>query len=107
MRIPRPHVPRPRLSPPWRWRLRRAGSAEAEEGIARPRNGHDEDVRLLRRTRLRLVAVSGAVTLLILIVLGFAVYTATSNVFTNDSVSRLKGFADDQVAAYANWLTGA
>ncbi len=37
-------------------------------------NAHEEDMHLLRRTRLRLMLVSGAVTLLILVVLGVATY---------------------------------
>ena len=54
----------------------------------------EDDTRLLRRTRLRLMAVSGAVTLLLLLLLGFAVYTATANAYQNDSVTRLRAFAD-------------
>lgn len=80
MRIPRPHLTRPRLPRPWRWRVRRGTDAE---GAATPRNGHDEDVRLLRRTRLRLMAVSGLVTLLILVVLEGAIFAVVSRATTD------------------------
>ena len=42
------------------------------------RTGTEEDARLLRRTRLRLMAVSGMVTLLILVVLGVAAYAVVA-----------------------------
>ena len=64
---------RPGLPRPWRWRLRRGGPDE--DGSGPPRGvGAEEDARLLRRTRLRLMGVSALVTLLILVVLGAATY---------------------------------
>jgi signal transduction histidine kinase len=54
---------------------------------------HDEDARILRRTRVRLMLVSGLVTLVILGALGATVYTAVSNLIVSDSVSRLRDFA--------------
>ena len=65
----------PALPRPWRWRPRRADSAATS---AQLRGATEEDVRLLRRTRLRLMAVSGAVTLVILVVLGVALYEVVS-----------------------------
>ena len=70
MRIPRPKRPKP-----WRWRPRRSDPDEASSR----RNGHDEDVQLLRRTRLRLMGVSGVVMLVILVVLEGAVYNFVSD----------------------------
>ncbi|HEY5486223.1 MAG TPA: HAMP domain-containing sensor histidine kinase [Candidatus Limnocylindrales bacterium] len=61
----------------------------------------EDDARLLRRTRLRLMAVSGAVTLVLLLLLGFAVYTATANAYQNDSVTRLRDYADSQAQHFA------
>ena len=63
------------------------------------RNGSEEDAHILRRTRLRLMAWSSGITLLILLVMGAAIYTGVSNLVTNDSVSRLKDYADRQVGA--------
>jgi signal transduction histidine kinase len=59
---------------------------------------HEEDTRILRRTRLRLMAVSGLVTLVILGALGVTVYTAVSNLIVSDSVSKLQDFAQVNVA---------
>jgi signal transduction histidine kinase len=53
----------------------------------------NEDARLLRRTRLRLMAVSALVTLVILVVLEGTVYVAADRLFTNDSVGRLQSYA--------------
>src|ERR1035437_10040464 len=81
MRIPRPSL------------RRRRPNAE-EEASALARIAPEDDARLLRRTRLRLMAVSGAVTLVLLVLFGAAVYTATSNAYRGDSVTRLRAFAD-------------
>jgi signal transduction histidine kinase len=65
-----------------------------------------EDARILRGTRLRLMALSGVVTLFILVGLGATVYTAASSVFTNDSVSRLKSYADTEFNVFSRLVTG-
>jgi len=80
---------------PSRLHLRRARKTDAESA-ARPsgRNGSEEDARILRRTRLRLMAWSGGITLVILLVMGVAIYSAVSNLVSNDSVSRLEDFAN-------------
>jgi signal transduction histidine kinase len=79
MRIPRPS-------------LRRRARETDDQIVAR--SAPDDDTRLLRGTRLRLMAVSGAVTLILLVLFGAAVYTATSNAYRGDSVTRLRAFAD-------------
>jgi signal transduction histidine kinase len=63
VRIPRPT-----------WRPRRSGSVDAPDGSLYGRREIDDDARLLRRTRLRLMGVSGLVTLFILVVVGVATY---------------------------------
>src|ERR1035437_4182292 len=88
MRLPRVDVPRP-----WRWRPRRSG-VDAAAAASPTRKGDDEDLRLLRRTRLRLMVVSGLVTLLILVVLGALVYRNTADALANDSINRLASSAD-------------
>src|ERR1035437_7410180 len=93
---------RPSLPRPWRWRR---GGTDVATGAPRP-NGHDEDARLLRNTRLRLMAVSGLVTLLILLVLGGAVYATASNSFTNGSVDRLRDYATFNATWYSNYISG-
>ena len=65
-----------------------------EEAAVIVRSASDDDARLLRRTRLRLMGVSGAVTLVLLVLFAAAVYTATSNAYKGDSVNRLRAFAD-------------
>ena len=64
----------PVLPHPWRWRPRHSDAAAAGQ----LHGATDEDVRLLRRTRLRLMAVSGVVTLVILVALGVALYEVVS-----------------------------
>jgi signal transduction histidine kinase len=51
--------------------------------------GIDEDARLLRRTRLRLMAVSGLVTLVILVALGTAVYLLVSTTVETGAENQL------------------
>jgi len=81
---------RPSLPRPWRWRPNRSG----EDGASGPpRGATEEDLRLLRRTRLRLMAVSGIVTLLILIVLGGATYTTVANRVESASLAQLNNVA--------------
>jgi signal transduction histidine kinase len=87
MRIPRP-------------RLRRHG-AEDQEAIVVAPSTLDDDAHLLRRTRLRLMAVSGAVTLVLLVLFGAAVYVATANAYKNDSVTRLTDYANARAAQFA------
>src|SRR5664280_760429 len=84
MRLPRVGVPRP-----WRWRPGRPGQR---------RIGTEEDARLLRRTRLRLMAVSGVVTLVILVILESAVYWIVSD--------RVESTARDQLTAAATRQVG-
>jgi signal transduction histidine kinase len=57
----------------------------------------EDDARILRRTRLRLMAVSGLVTLFILVVLGGLVYSFTANVLASDSTNRLSHVAAEEV----------
>lgn len=95
----------PRLRAPWR-RSPRTGS-EFEERTSPGRPDAEDDSKILRRTRLRLMAVSGLVTLVILVALGVTAYTTVSRVFVDDSVSRLKGYADINVDLYGIYLTGA
>lgn len=68
---------------PSRLHLRRARKNDAELA-ARPsgRNGSEEDARILRRTRLWLLAWSGGITLLILLVLGASLYLVVSRYVT-------------------------
>ena len=60
-------------------------------------NGGDAggDTALLRRTRLRLIAWSGGLTLLILLVLGTSVYTAVARELANRGTSVLEQRAQD------------
>ncbi len=76
---------------PSRLHLRRARKADAES--AAPPTGHhngpEEDARILRRTRLRLLAWSGGITLLILIVLGASLYLVVSRYVTSAGEQRV------------------
>ena len=84
---------RPALPRPWQWWPRRSGLDV--DALAPPiRTGTEEDLRLIRQTRLRLMAVSGLVTLLILFVLGALIYHNTADALVNDSVNRLASSAD-------------
>ena len=82
----------PRLPKLWRWRLRRS-SPDGMDIPEQRRTGTEEDLRLLRRTRLRLMVVSGLVTLLILVVLEAAVYAIV--------LDRIESGARDQLVAAA------
>src|ERR1035437_5008631 len=75
MRITRPRLPRRR--------------PKDEEAAVVARSASDDDARLLRSTRLRLMAVSGAVTLLLLVVLGTAVYVIVSTAVESGSRDQL------------------
>jgi signal transduction histidine kinase len=72
MRAPHLRLPRPRRQPP-----------DLPEAQARDQQSPDrpspEDSRLLRRTRLKLMAWSGGITLVILVLLGFSVYSLVSS----------------------------
>jgi signal transduction histidine kinase len=87
---------------PGRWRLgRKRGTdetgaearAQAASAPAPAPDGSEEDARLLRRTRLRLMALSGLVTLAILVALGVAVYVTVSNVVVSADVRQLENAA--------------
>ncbi len=100
---------RPGLPRPWRWRPHRSDAA-APLGTAT--GATDEDLRLLRRTRLRLMAVSGVVTLLILVVLGTATYLVVADRFENAGIDQLNTIAKTgNISAgsddYSYSLTGA
>ncbi len=81
----------PDLPRPWRWRLRRSGPDQQASGLAR--GATEEDLRLLRRTRFRLMAVSGVVTLLILVVLGAVTYVVVADRFQNAGIDQLNQIA--------------
>jgi signal transduction histidine kinase len=57
-----------------------------------------EEARLIHRTRLRLVAWSGVSTLLVLVVLGAAMYTAVAGTLAGASVDQLSARVDPWVA---------
>jgi signal transduction histidine kinase len=82
------------------WRRTSASVAETA-AIPVGRDGADEDARILRRTRLRLMAVSAAVTLVILLVLGGAVYEIVATAVVNGDRAQLesleRGRADTDV----------
>lgn len=92
MRLPRVRVPRP-----WLGRPRRSGPDEIAPASP-SRKGAEEDLRLLRRTRLRLMGVSGLVTLLILVVLESSVYWIVSD--------RVESAGRDQLTAAATRQVG-
>jgi signal transduction histidine kinase len=85
-----PKIGRPSLRLPWR---RRSAMGEPTLLGGEPVL-QAEDVRILRRTRLRLMAVSGLVTAVILVVLSGAIYGAVSNLVVSDSISRLTDYAE-------------
>ena len=75
---------------PSRLHLRRVRKAGAESAaIPVGRNGSEEDARILRRTQLRLLAWSGGITLLILIVLGASLYLVVSRYVTSAGEQRV------------------
>jgi len=89
MRIPR------RL----RLRLRpdrpKVGTGGLADRVVTDGSRSEDDARILGRTRLRLMAVSGLVTLFILVVLGGLVYSFTANILSADSTGRLSRVADE------------
>jgi signal transduction histidine kinase len=76
---------------PLPWRPKRADPAAAAGQL---HGATDEDVRLLRRTRLRLMAVSGVVTMLILLVLGAALYGVVSRAEADSDQKTLQDYVD-------------
>jgi len=85
--VKRPGLPHPTL--------RRHAAPDLTGASPLDRTRTEEDARILRRTRLRLMAVSGFVTLVILAVLGTAIYSVTANVLAADSTGRLAHVAGD------------
>jgi len=85
-------VPRPGSSRPWRWRraVRPRRRISAPAGRVEP----DEDARILRGPRLRLMAVSGAVTLVILVALGVATYNVVAVALNASDQSAFKTYTD-------------
>ncbi|HEX7590589.1 MAG TPA: HAMP domain-containing sensor histidine kinase [Candidatus Limnocylindrales bacterium] len=83
MRIPRPSVRLPLLG--------RKSSLDAPE-VGPPVS--DGDSRLLRETRLRLIAVSGFGTLLILVILGVAIYGVVSTAIQNSEQTAFTHYTD-------------
>src|SRR6186713_3318406 len=57
-----------------------------------------EDARLIRRVRWRLVAWSGVSTLVVLLVLGAALYAVTASTLSGASISQLENRVDPWVA---------
>jgi two-component system, OmpR family, sensor histidine kinase CiaH len=102
-RIPKPSLARVRAIRPGLPHLRRDAMAgggapnggapigAAPNGVARP---PEEDARILRRTRLRLMGVSGALTLLILVVLGVAIYGVVARNLDDSARTALASYAD-------------
>ena len=78
---------RPGLPRPWRWRPGRSASNEDASDL--PLGATPDDVHLLRRTRFRLMVVSGVVTLLILVLLGTATYLVVADRFQNAGIDQL------------------
>jgi len=87
MRLPRVGVPRP-----WRWRPRRSGPDDVA-AASTSRRAAEEDLHLLRRTRLRLMGVSGIVMLFILLILGASVYEVVSAAIQGGAQAQLKNAA--------------
>ena len=54
---------------------------------------NSDDARLLRRTRIRLVLWSGGITLVVLVLLGTALFAAVRASLENDSIAQLRGRA--------------
>lgn len=59
-----------------------------------------QDARMVRGVRWRLVLFSGGATLLVLLLLGVAIYTAVEGSLASTSIARMSGRAQD----LANWL---
>lgn len=71
----------------------------AQEGVGAGGAASAEEHRLLRRTRWRLVLWSGLSTLVVLLVLGVALYAAVASTLVGASVSQLASRVDPVVAS--------
>ena len=99
MRMPRPSVRWPLLG-----RAPQDGPADPPRAISQ-----EDDLRLVRRTRLRLMAVSGLVTLVILVVLEGAIYLTVSDRIKSAGLEQLNRAAGLHVTPgeeYGYSLTG-
>ena len=76
---------------------RRSNDAPAETRSPVARAALEDDARILRRTRVRLMLVSGLVTMVILMTLGAAVYLTVSDRVENGARAQLEQVALDQV----------
>jgi signal transduction histidine kinase len=85
---------RPGLPRPWRWRL---GRKNIDGDTVLGQAAHEEDQRLLRRTRLRLMGVSGAVTLVILVVLGAGTYAVVARVLGDSDQKTFQAYVDRHI----------
>jgi signal transduction histidine kinase len=85
---------------PGRLRLRlrpgppEAGMDQAVDSVTTDRGRSDDDARILRRTRLRLMAVSGLVTLFILVVLGVSAYGVVARSIDDSERTLLQRYMD-------------
>ncbi len=86
---------RPRLPSRLGWRRGRSetGMDQAADPAAIDR-GRSDDALILRRTRLRLMAVSGLVTLLILVALGVAAYGVVARAIDDSERTVLQHYMD-------------
>jgi len=77
------------------------------DGPARPtpdaveERERERDARMVRNVRWRLVLFSGGATLVVLLLLGAAIYTAVERSLAGTSVSRMSNRAED-IAGYLN-----
>jgi two-component system, OmpR family, sensor histidine kinase CiaH len=105
VKLPHPKLPHPNLSRP----LRRPSAASSAEGLSGSPSlraasaATEEDARILRRTRLRLMAVSGVVTLLILVVLGAATYRVVSSAQDESDRTTLRQYADSHPVLHVSY----
>src|SRR5262245_54627584 len=60
------------------------------------------DARMVRGVRWRLVLFSGGATLLVLLLLGVAIYTAVGDSLVNTSIGRM----GDRANRLSNWVCG-
>lgn len=86
---------------PGRLRLRLGRSApgtdKAAELAAAERGRADEDARILRRTRLRLMVMSSGITLVILLVLGAVTYLTSAQLQENNGRDAVRAAANSAV----------
>jgi signal transduction histidine kinase len=80
---------------PISWRPGNSGTeAEGRLGAPAVPKARPEDTRILRRTRLRLMAVSGVVTLVILVALGVAAYAVVARAIDDSEKTVLQHYMD-------------